>query len=146
MRKFLALLIVTATLPSAAMAASWYQVGGNEKSQAYIDADSKRDIGSRKIVVNTLSVYSSPLGGTDIWSTLVKVEYSCNQRYFRTLEYSYYDVYDRHVKTEESLTINERKEASEGSINEAMMQFVCDGYGGTPVANPWVNARQYFGR
>jgi hypothetical protein len=146
MRLMLAAAVVLPFISAPAMAESWYYTGGNEKTQTYVDLDSLRPIGD-KIVVVTKSVYAEPLCGEsdcNIGSGDIRSEWDCAGGYFRTLEYSYYDVDDNYILTEASETINEHKVPAPGSINEATRDFVCYRKGGEQVDNPYDDARWQF--
>lgn len=129
-------------LPATASAETWYRVGGNDKTMSYVDLDSLRNIGG-KIIVMTRSVYAAPLSG-DVYGAGIRSEYDCPGKYFRTLEYSYYTQSGALISTEPSQTINEHKVPAAGSINEAIMDFVCYRKGGTAVSNPTADAASRF--
>ncbi|RYE01672.1 MAG: hypothetical protein EOP61_10600 [Sphingomonadales bacterium] len=129
-------------LPATASAEAWYRVGGNSKTISYVDLDSLRNIGG-KIIVVTRSVYAEALSG-EIFGAGIRSEYDCPNKYFRTLEYSYYTKSGSLISTEPSQTINEHKVPAAGSINEAMMDFICYRKGGTLVANPTTDAPVQF--
>lgn len=120
-----------AIAPSTASAQSWYRVGGNAKQMSYVDLASLRPI-QNKIIVTTQSIYAQPLS-ENIYATAIRSEYDCAGKYFRTLEYTYYDINAKRISTEPSQTINEHKTATAGSINEVMMEFICARKGGTLV-------------
>ena len=142
MRPLLFAAALLAVLPTQAGATSWYWVGGNDKTQSYVDLDRVRTIGS-KIVVLTKSVYSTPIS-ENIYATAIRSEYDCAGGYFRTLEYSYYGYSNNLIDTEPSQTINEHKVPAKESINESIMDFVCYRKGGTSVADPMADARTRF--
>ena len=146
MRLMLAAAAILPFISTAAVAESWYNVGGNEQTQTYVDLDSLRPIGNKTIVV-TKSVYSEPLCGETectIGSGDIRAEWDCAGGYFRTLEYSYYDTNDNYMLTEASETINEHKVPAVDSINEATMDFVCYRKGGEYVTDPYSDARWQF--
>jgi hypothetical protein len=142
MRSLLVAAALLAFVPTQAGATSWYWVGGNEKTQSYVDLDSLRSIGS-KIVVVTKSVYSAPIND-DIYATAIRSEYDCAGGYFRTLEYSYFGYSGNLIDTEPSQTINEHKVPAKDSINESIQDFVCYRKGGTLVGDPLADARTRF--
>lgn len=130
-----------ALVPAQAAAQSWYRAGGNAKQMSYVDLASLRPLGG-KIIAVTKSVYKEQLNGdTGIFSTEIRSEYDCPGNYFRTLEYSYFDASGSRMSTEPSQTINEHKTPSKGSINEAMLDFICYRKGGTLVSDPYADAR-----
>ena len=130
-----------ALAPAQASAQSWYRVGGNAKQMSYVDLASLRPLGS-KIIAVTKSVYKDELNGdTGIFSTQIRSEYDCAGNYFRTLEYSYFDMAGKHMRTEPSETINDHKTPAANSINESMMEFICYRKGGTLVSDPLADAK-----
>lgn len=129
--------------PAAANASSWYLVGGNDHTLSYVDLDSLRPIGG-KIIALTESVYAEPLNG-EVRAGTIRSEYDCSGGYFRTLEYTYYADDGSLITTEASNTINEHKVPKEGSIDEAIMQFVCYRKGGEQIADPVAYAKAQFG-
>ena len=131
-------------VPAEVAAASWYRIGGNEKTQSYVDLDSLRPLGS-KIIAVTKSVYREPLDG-DVFASAIRSEYDCAGGYFRTLEYSYYGANDVFMSTEASATINEQKRPAKDSINESMMDFICYRKGGVFVGNPYTDAQAEFAK
>ena len=143
MKHILTAALVLALAPSTAHAAKWQRVAGNESTQSYVDSDSIRQNGG-KTEVWTWSIYASPIGDGDIYSTRIRSEYDCAGSYFRTLEYSYFDKTGKFLSTEPSETINERKYSAPNSINEAIMEFVCYKRGGTLVQNPLTDAPSQF--
>lgn len=135
--------MVLPMIPAEAAAQSWYRVGGNGKTMTYVDLTSLRPLGD-KIVGVTQSVYKNPLSG-GVHATRIRSEYDCDENYFRTLEYSYYDASGGFILTEASKTINERKVPSAASLNEGVLRFVCFREGGTAVAGDlFVDARAQF--
>lgn len=128
---------------SAAHATDWYNVGGNQRTQTYVDADSIRQIGD-KTQVWSWSVYAQPLHDGQTYSARIKSEYDCAASYFRTLEYVYFGPNAKYLKTEASETINERKYPAPDSINESLMAFVCKRVGGTKAPNPLDHAAGQF--
>lgn len=130
-----------AMLPSQASAQSWYRAGGNAQTMSYVDKGSMKSVGGKTIVV-TKSVYANQLSGdTGIYSVEIRAEYDCPAKVFRTLEYSYFDVNNKLMSTEPSVTINEKKVSAPGSINEAMQDFICSAKGGTLVTDPFTDAK-----
>lgn len=147
MRLVLAAAAILPFLSTAAYAESWYRTGGNDSVSTYADLDSLRPVGN-KIVILTKSVYAEPICDDvecTIWSGDIRSEYDCAGGYFRTLEYSYYDIEEKLIATEASETINENKVPAEGSINEATMEFVCFRRGGEYVVDPYYDADFQFG-
>ncbi len=126
----------------AATQGSWYRIGGNAKTQSYVDLSSERGVGG-KIIVVTKSVYKEPLDG-GVYSTEIRSEYDCPGNYFRTLEYSYFDISGKNIGTEASNTINDHKVPAAGSINESMLAFICYRKGGTLVSDPYADAQAQF--
>jgi len=147
MRLILACVAAWTLLSSPAAAETWYWTGGNEKTQNYVDVDNLRAIGN-KIVALTRNIYSEPLcddsGACDVWAVDIRSEYDCSGGYFRTLEYSYFDIEGSLMSTEASETINEQKVPAKDSLNEAIMEFVCFRRGGEYVANPFEDAYGQF--
>jgi hypothetical protein len=136
-----AALLALAPSCAAAQSSDWYRVGGNSKQMSYVDLASVRPLGG-KIIAVTKSVYKEQLNGdSGVFSTEIRSEYDCSGNYFRTLEYSYYNVSGAKISTEPSQTINEHKTPAAGSINEVMLQFICYRKGGTQVANPVADAQ-----
>ena len=142
MRSLIFAALVLPLTAVSANATAWYRIGGNERTQSYVDLDSIRPTGN-KIVVLTKSIYATPLDG-DVWASAIRSEYDCAGGYFRTLEYSYYGQGNRFLSTEPSNTINEHKVPAKDSINEAMMDFVCYRKGGVPVGDPFTDAPLHF--
>ncbi|RYE01670.1 MAG: hypothetical protein EOP61_10590 [Sphingomonadales bacterium] len=138
---FAAAAAVLAVLPAQAFAQDWYRAGGNANNMSYVDLASVKPIGG-KILAVTKSVYREQLSGdTGIYSTQIRAEYDCAGNYFRTLEYSYFDISNKLMSTEPSQSINEHKVPAKGSINEAMMDFICYRKGGTQVTDPFTDAK-----
>ncbi|WP_157073765.1 surface-adhesin E family protein [Sphingomonas soli] len=143
MRKLaIAAALALVVFPATASAEAWYRVGGNKKTISYVDLDSLRNIAG-KIIVVTRSIYAEPLSG-EIYGAAIRSEYDCANKNFRTLEYSYYTKTGALISTEPSQTINELKVPAPGSINEAMMDFICFRKGGTLVTNPVTDAEAKF--
>ncbi|MES2987019.1 MAG: surface-adhesin E family protein [Pseudomonadota bacterium] len=137
-----AAILALAPAYAAAQSSSWYRVGGNAKQMSYVDLGSVRPLGG-KIIAVTKSVYKDQLNGdTGIFSTEIRSEYDCPGNYFRTLEYTYFGVAGSKISTEPSQSINEHKTPAAGSINEAMLEFICYRKGGTPVTSPYSDAAQ----
>jgi len=134
-----AMLTLTA---NPALAERWMHVGGNDTAQTYVDADSIA-VGPGPRYARWLSVYAQPQQ-RNVGGGVILGEVHCSENYFRTLQYSFYDPTGRHTDTEGSETINERKVPSAGSINESVLEFICRGTGGSPVANAWQDARRRF--
>ncbi|MCW3835950.1 surface-adhesin E family protein [Sphingomonas canadensis] len=119
--------------PAAASATSWYRVAVGDTTVMYVDLDSFKNVGGN-IEVLTQSVYAKPLDG-DIYAAQVRTVYHCSAGYFRTTEYSYIDEDGNIFLTEASVTINEKKTAKPGSINQGAFDFVCKGVGGTRISD-----------
>jgi hypothetical protein len=126
-------------VPGQALAQQWYNVGGNDKTQSYVDASSLRASGD-KIIGDVMSIYATPLNDGEIRGAKIKTEFACRQNYFRTIEYSYYGDDGMSFRTEPSETLDEHKVPKPDSINEAIMAFACYKKGGTAVTNPFVDA------
>lgn len=131
--------------PATAAAQEWVRVGGNDQLAAYVDASSIFPSGG-KIVATTFSGYSKALGDTQIWFTAVKIEYNCNAKQFRTLEYTFYDKSGKSLGTEASATIDQIRPATPGSIDEAYLKYACTKSGGVPVQSPFDDTRQRLPR
>lgn len=143
MRRILAAvaaLLAIAPIVAIAQSQSWYRVAGNSNQANYVDAASIRNIGGKTIVV-TKAIYKEQLNGdSGIFGAEIRAEYDCPDKSFRSLEYTYFDQAGKKLRTLPSSTINERKVPAPGSINEAMMDFVCYRKGGTLVADPVADA------
>jgi len=138
------IIIAAAALGAATPAAaqSWNRVTGNADAVSYVDADSLRRVGD-KIYGYYISVYATPIDDW-IYSSGIHAEFACSQNYFRTLEYTYYDRGGGLLRTEPSETIDEHKVPQPGSLNESIFGFVCEGTGGTPVGDPFIDAPRYW--
>lgn len=141
MRLLLAAALALPMLPATAAAQDWVRVGGNEQLAAYVDTSSIFS-SSGKIVATTFSGYAKALGETQIWFTAVKIEYNCNAKQFRTLEYTFYDKAGKSLGTEASATIDQIRSATPGSIDEAYLNYACTKAGGVPVQSPFDDTRQ----
>jgi hypothetical protein len=142
MRSLLLAAALAAFVPAEAQAASWYRVGGNEATMSYVDLDSISASGG-KTTATVESVYLEPVDG-DIYASAIRSEYDCAGGYFRTLEYSYFGAAGNLLGTEPSATIDEHKVPVPDSLNEAMMQFVCERTGGEYVGDIFADAREQF--
>lgn len=139
------ILLAFALLPFAATPATaqqWYRVGGNDNTMSYVDLTSLRSLGDR-IVGDVESVYVQPLD-EGIVAAKIRTEFNCQDKSFRTLEYSFYLAGGKLLRTEPSETINEIKRPKPDSINEAIMDFACFRKGGTAVTNPISDAPGQF--
>ncbi|WP_066799156.1 surface-adhesin E family protein [Sphingomonas soli] len=133
--------VMLAVLPAQAFAQDWYRAGGNANNMSYVDLASIQPAGG-KILATTKSVYREQLSGdTGIYATQIRAEYDCAGNYFRTLEYTYFDASNKLMRTEKSLSIDEHKVPAKGSINEAMMNFICYRKGGTQVTDHFTDAK-----
>lgn len=132
--------ILLAAAPASAE--RWFRVSTSDASIAYVDADSIGNEGGNRYATS-YSVYAEPIDNS-IYAGAIRSEYHCDENYFRTLEYSYHGSSNEHLGTEPSETINERKVPLPGSVNEAIMTFVCSGSGGIEVANAWSDGRAIF--
>lgn len=142
MRALLIAAALAAFVPTEAHATSWYRIGGNDETMSYVDLDSLSVVGGKTTAV-TQSVYSEPVDG-DIYSAAIKSEYDCAGGYFRTLEYTYYGQDGAFIATEPSATPDEHKVPVTESLNESMMQFVCQRTGGEAVGNIYTDAAYQF--
>jgi hypothetical protein len=139
------LLAAAALLPFAATPAAaqqWYRVGGSDTTMSYVDLGSLRTLGDR-IVGDVESVYLRPIG-EGIMAARIRTEFNCQDKSFRTLDYSYFAPGGKFMRTEPSETLNEIKRPAAGSINEAIMDFACYRRGGTAVADPLQDAPAQF--
>jgi len=133
------------SLATPATAADWYLVGRNDGMRTYVDLASLRPLGG-KIVGEVLSIYARPMSDSDIYGAKIRQEFDCPGKYFRTLEYTYYRADGDFIESQPSETLNERKVAAPGSINEAVMDFTCYRKGGEAVDAPFTEAAAALGR
>lgn len=138
---FIAAVLLPLATPAAAE--QWYRVGGNDRTVSYVDLASLRPVGD-KIIGDVESVYFEPIDG-EIIAARIRTEFNCQAKNFRTLQYSYYARDGKLINTEPSATINEIKPAKPGTINEAIMDFVCFRKGGEAAGDPITDAPGHFG-
>jgi hypothetical protein len=127
-----------------AAAERWYAVGGTDDGRAYVDADSVRIDGDVRYA-RSYTRYAAPIGG-EVYAGTIVAEFDCANRWFRTLEYSYFGARREHLGTEPSETIDQRRVPEPGSINDGIFGFVCFGRGGDAVVDPWDHAGQSFAK
>ncbi len=137
---FIAAAVLGTGAPAAAQ--SWHRVAGNADTVSYVDADSLRREGDM-VYGYYINVYSSPIGDW-IHGSGIRSEFACDQNYFRTLEYTYYDRGGGELRTEPSETIDERKVPEPGSLNGSIFEFACEETGGTPVGDPFIDAPRFW--
>ena len=132
-----------AMIASPAAAQSWQRIASNDDTVGYVDGDSIRNQGNLR-QVRAFFVFSEPLDGRVLAST-VQYEFDCGRSQFRSIEYSYFDLEGRLIRTEPSETIDEFETAPQGSISEALIESVCLGQAGEAVADPIRDAPSIFG-
>lgn len=133
---------VLLALPATANASNWYRIAGNEKTVAYLDADSITTSGG-KTSFWVWSVYSTDIG-EGIHSARIHEEYECTASRFHTLEYVYFDENGKMLSSEPSASIDQMRYPAADSIDEAIMQFGCQRSGGEAVSNPLTDAVAQF--
>ncbi len=135
---------ILAPLPAAAIAAaeSWYRVGGNENSVTYVDASSIRTAASEREAW-TLSVFATPIDGR-VHAARVHYAFGCAEGYYRSLRYVHLGIKGEELSNHASTSSDRRRTPDEGSISQKMLDFVCNGKGGTPIGDPADDADQVF--
>lgn len=146
LKTMLAIAAIATVLPAAALAAaaSWNRVGGSENVVTYIDASSIRANGSTREAL-AMSVFAKPLSDR-VWSATILYSFDCAGGYYRSLRYQHFGANGELLSDHASTTSDEKRYPEKGAISETMMTFACTGQGGTPVADPRVDAGKFLVR
>ena len=142
MRTMMFAAALAALVPLPAGATHWHATAGNARLVTYVDQDSLQ-AGGGKVTGDTLTIYREPVDQA-IVGVKVHTEFACDDHYFRTIEFSYYDAAQKLLSTEPSDAPDERRTSDPGSISGVVMAFACSTGAGDSVDDPYADAKARF--